>query len=127
MQFANFLEDVKSFESMHNSDAGGRSLLKHGSFAADLIRFPPGGKVELHTHPGNHMLFCVSGKGQVQYEDKFFELSQGMCYLIEGAVPHAVFAAPNEQLTLIAIADDHRHVSSTDRLDMCNQQTGEQC
>ena len=108
-------------EQMHLSDASGKNLLKQGPFAADLIRFPPGGKVELHTHPGNHMLFCIDGKGLVQYGDQFHELHPGVCYLIEGMVPHAVFADDSSQLTLIAIADEHYDVSSSSRLDMCDQ------
>jgi quercetin dioxygenase-like cupin family protein len=106
--------------SMHNSDAVGKALLKHGGFAADLIRFPPSGKVGLHTHPGNHMLFCMEGKGKVQYYESFHDLYPGVCYLIEGIVPHAVFADEQESLTLLVIADDHRAVESQDRLTMVN-------
>lgn len=106
--------------AMHDSDARGRNLLKLGLFAADLIRFPPGGKVDLHVHPGNHMLFCVDGHGRVQYRDEFHKLTPGVCYLIEGSTPRAVFADPDSQLTLIAIADDHRDVSSEDRLELCD-------
>ena len=123
MQRAKFLVDASErlLERMCNSDATGMCLLKQGPFAADLIRFPAGGKVDLHTHPGNHMLFCVDGRGTVQYGDQFYELSPGVCYLIEGQTPHAVFASNDSQLTLIAIADDHREVSSEARLDMCSK------
>lgn len=107
-------------EKMHQSDATGLALLKNGSFAADLIRFPPGGKVDLHTHPGSHMLFCVSGKGRVQYEDELHDLHPGSCYLIEDEVPHAIFADSHSELTLVAIADDHRPIASEQRLDMSN-------
>ena len=121
MQKARFLVDASLVlsESMHESDASANRLLKQNGFAADLIRFPPGGKVDLHTHPGNHMLFCVDGKGSVQYGEDLLQLLPGDCYLIEGSVPHAVFAAEDTQLTLIAVADDHRDVTSPDRLDKC--------
>jgi quercetin dioxygenase-like cupin family protein len=123
VQRAKFLVDASERlpERMCNSDATGLPLLKAGPFAADLIRFPAGGKVDLHTHPGNHMLFCVDGSGTVQYGDKLYELSPGVCYLIEGQTAHAVFANNDSQLTLIAIADEHREVNSTTRLDMCDK------
>jgi len=103
--------------AMHNSDATGRALLKNGPFAADLIRFPRGGRVELHVHPGTHMLFCVSGTGKVQYEDELHQLEPGVCYLIEDSVPHAIFGDAGSELTLIAVANDHYALDSARRLE----------
>jgi len=64
------------------------------------------------------MLFCVDGRGRVQYEENFHELKPGECYMIESMVSHAVFADEDSQLTLISVADDHRAVNSTERLEM---------
>ena len=105
-------------EKMVNSDATGLRLLKNGEFAADVIRFPPNGKVEEHVHPGSHMLFCLHGSGKVKYYDKWHELNPGDCYLIESMVPHAVYASEHEELALLTVADDHRDVSSEERLEM---------
>jgi quercetin dioxygenase-like cupin family protein len=109
---------------MVNSDATGHPLLKLGAFGADLIRFEPGKKVGPHTHPGSHILVCLSGRGLVWYNGEELELTPGICYLIPEFAPHAVYAHPeaSESLVLMAIGNDHRIVDSTDRLDVTNHE-----
>jgi quercetin dioxygenase-like cupin family protein len=109
---------------MANSDATGFPLLKFGAFGADLIRFEPGKKVGPHTHPGSHILVCLCGKGVVWYNGDELELKPGICYLIPEYVPHAVYAHPESQesLVLMAIGNDHRPVDSPARLDITSHE-----
>lgn len=101
---------------MAHSDATARHLLAHGLFGSDLIRFPAGGRVPEHTHPGAHQLFVLSGEGWVEYEGVAHPLFPGVCYLIPGGARHAVRAAT--ELTLIAVGDDWRPPDSDERLDL---------
>lgn len=103
-------------ESMFSSDARGLPLLKRGDFAADLIRFPPGGCVPTHTHPGSHILLCVGGLGWVIAGERL-RLNPGVCYLVPGETPHAIEA--ETELTLVSVSDQHVPVGSERRLDLC--------
>lgn len=100
---------------MRHSDATAIRLLKRGPFGADAIRFPPGGAVPDHVHPGGHILLVLSGAGWVDYEGAPHPLSPGLLYLIPGGVRHGIRA--DTALTLVAFADDHRDAASEDRLD----------
>lgn len=101
---------------MVNSDATGLPLLKDGGFAADLIRFPAGGCVRPHVHPGGHMLFVVGGSGELEFGGERVGLQNGVAYYVPGATPHAIYA--ETELTLISVSDDHRPVDAAERLEM---------
>jgi quercetin dioxygenase-like cupin family protein len=112
--------DTEATVPMHQSNALGARLLKSGRFGADLIKFPPGGRVGTHTHPGQHILIVVSGDGWVtvcfdDYRGRY-PLQTGVCYLIPGNVPHAIDA--ETELAIISVADDHRDVEAKERLDL---------
>lgn len=102
--------------SMHGSEGTGIRLLKHGEFGADLVHFAPGKRTDRHTHPGDHILLVLSGKGWLEYGPEKKLLEQGLIYLVPGSVPHAVGASEGEPLLLLSVANDHRDVSAGDRL-----------
>lgn len=99
---------------MASSDATALRLFKAGPFGADLIRFPAGGSVPDHTHPGSHMLFVLSGSGWVDYEGVPHRLAEGDCYYVPGSTRHGIRA--EAELTLLSVADDHRDAGSPERL-----------
>jgi quercetin dioxygenase-like cupin family protein len=101
---------------MVESDATGQPLLKRDDFGADLIYFPPGGAVPEHTHPGDHILFVLAGRGRVIYDGTAHDLSAGLAYLVPGSVPHAVAAGADESLTLLVVGNQHRAVDAAERL-----------
>ena len=102
---------------MVDSDATAKPLLKHGCFGADIIRFPPNGKIADHIHPGSHMLFVLSGFGWVDYEGVPTRLKPGVCYLIPAGIRHGIRATT--ELTLLAVGDDHREAGAAERLTLC--------
>ena len=106
---------------MARSDATAFPLLITGKLGADLIRFPPGGEVPLHTHPGSHLLFVVSGEGFVECDGEKTPIQAGDCYAIPGGSIHAIQAGPTSELTMIAVGDDHRDAGSEGRLDVTAQ------
>lgn len=101
---------------MHASDATAAPLID-APFGADLIRFPPGGRVADHTHAGGHILFVQSGAGWVDYEEVPHRLTPGVCYLIPPGVRHGIRA--ETELTLIAVGDARRPPGIAERLTLC--------
>lgn len=119
LQIASFIQPPGRLPvQMAKSDGTALRLLKLGVFAADLIRFAPGKRVATHTHPGNHILVVVSGRGWLTYDGERVALTDGLIYLVPGRVPHAIDAAEDSELTLISIADDHRDAGADDRLEV---------
>lgn len=108
--------DVEPSEKMAHSDALGARLVKDGAFGADLIKFPRGGRVGMHTHPGAHILIVMSGFGWVTVSGERHWLRAGVCYLIPSNEPHAIDA--DTDLSILSIANDHRDVASSERLDV---------
>ena len=100
--------------AMSQSDATALRLVKQEAFGADLIRFPPGGRVPDHTHVGDHILYVLSGRGWVDYDGQPWPLEAGTLYLIPSMVRHGIRA--ETELTLLAVANVHRDAASEDRL-----------
>lgn len=119
-QFANATEDGIAVASgalpvqMQHSDGTGAPLLKRNGFGSDIIRFAAGEGVKSHTHEGDHMLFVIKGEGVVEYDGVDHPLKPGVCYFVDGNVPHAIRA--ETELTLIAVGNDHRPLDSEARL-----------
>lgn len=107
--------EVGEWFSMHGSRGLGMPLVKNGNFGADILSFAPGDSTELHTHPGDHILFVVEGNGFLVFNGDLHNLIRGDCYFVPGAVPHQV-GATKSPLTLLSIANDHRPVNSAERL-----------
>lgn len=102
---------------MVGSEAHGCPLVKDGNFAADMLRFNAHEKTNLHTHPGNHILFVVQGSGSLVFGNDIHPLTQGTCYFVPGATPHQVIAG-EDGLYLLSIADNHQPVDSPKRLEV---------
>ncbi len=101
------------------SDATTRVLVENASglFGADLLRFPAGGMVPMHTHVGDHILIVFCGLGELLCEREPICLQPGLIYLIPGNVPHQINATT--ELVLVAIGNDRRPPGSKERLSLC--------
>ena len=99
---------------MAHSSATGRDLLSNGSLGVDLIRVPANGGFQPHTHPGDHLLIVVSGKGTITYGGHIYPTSAGQLYMIEGEVPHAVGAITDH--VILAVGSPHKPIGSDDRM-----------
>lgn len=108
---------------MHQSDATATALLKRGDFGADIIHFEPGGCVEEHTHPGDHILFCIEGSGVVSFYGNRHVIKKGQCYLIPGEAPHAVYADADDSMTLLVVGNQHISADSPERLNMTGRES----
>lgn len=115
LQKNNYQDPLIRLVKMHGSTGVGASLVKSGKFAADILFFAEGTSTEMHTHPGDHILFVASGSGFLVFDGHRHDLAQGDCYFVPGSTPHQVGAAQGT-LHLLSIANDHRPVDSEERL-----------
>jgi quercetin dioxygenase-like cupin family protein len=93
--------------------ATGRSLVSNGFLGADILHLPAGEGFTPHTHPGDHLLFVLGGKGTITVDGVITPTDAGQAYLIEGGVPHAVGAITPH--VILAIGAPHRTLDSMDR------------
>jgi len=101
---------------MHGAPATGRGLVTNGRLGADLIRLPAGKGFAPHTHPGDHLLLQLAGRGTICYGGKVYETVPGTIYMVEGSEPHAVGAI--DDAVILAVGSPHRRVESPDRMDL---------
>lgn len=99
---------------MYGTTATGDPLVSNGHLGVDMIRVPAGGGFAPHTHPGDHLLIVVGGRGTITYDGKIYPTSAGQVYLVEGDVPHAVGAVTDH--TILAVGAPHRPVDAADRM-----------
>lgn len=119
LQIKSYLEaNPEDYLSMFGSDATGLPLVKSGSFGADMLKFSPGQKTEIHTHEGDHVLFVVEGQGWLLYGEKTMPLVAGTCYFVPGNVRHQVGAGLDEMF-LLSVGNFHQSVDSPNRLQVC--------
>ncbi len=102
---------------MVGSQAVGLPLVKQDGFAADMLHFEAWQQTSLHTHPGDHILFVVTGCGWLDYDVQAYSLREGECYYVPGAVPHRIRAA-DIGLNLLSVALQHQPVDSAARLEV---------
>ncbi len=108
------INDQERPYKMKNSFGTASPLFSYGGFGADVIRFSADGGVQNHVHPGDHILFTLSGSGYVIYEGIPHELYPGVCYFVKGSAAHAIKATSN--LVLIAVGNNHYPADSEERM-----------
>jgi len=116
LQVRNY-RDSGDFLTMVASQGMGKPLVADGRFGADMLRFEPGHKTTIHTHPGDHILFVAQGNGFLVFDGIRHSLSAGDCYFVPGAVPHQV-GATTDELLLLSVANNHQPVDSEERLNV---------
>ncbi|MEU6743663.1 cupin domain-containing protein [Streptosporangium sandarakinum] len=104
--------------ALHDADALGSALVSNGQLGADVLWVPAGGRFPIHTHPGHHLLYCISGRGTITIADHTYEVSPGDLYLVEGRQPHAVGAAAGHEHVLLSIGSPHRPIQAKDRMQL---------
>lgn len=106
--------DVEGWLDVHGAPAKGRPLHTNGQLGADMLHVPAGAQFPVHTHPGDHLLYCLAGEGTITVAGLTYHITPGDLYMVEGAVPHAVGAVTDH--VLIAIGSPHKPVDSPERM-----------
>lgn len=99
---------------MAHSAAHGDALVSNGDLGVDLIRVDEGDGFVPHTHPGDHILIPVCGKGTITYDGNVYPTNPGQVYIIEGEVPHGVGAITDHGI--LAVGAPHAPIYSPDRM-----------
>jgi quercetin dioxygenase-like cupin family protein len=89
----------------------------------DLIEMDAGAAFELHTHPGAHILYVLSGNGRLDIGGEPRRLSAGDCVYVPAAAPHGVSCAVDSPspLSFIAVGFPHRAVDAPDRMHLVDE------
>jgi quercetin dioxygenase-like cupin family protein len=99
---------------MAHSSATGQGTVSNGYLGADIIRVQAGEGFVPHTHPGDHLLIVIGGRGTITYDGKIYPTEAGQIYMIDGDVPHAVGAISDH--VILAVGAPHKPVDSEDRM-----------
>lgn len=86
---------------------------------ADLIEMQPGAAFAPHEHPGDHILYFISGRGRVLIDESWHDVSGGSLIFIAAEHPHAVQGPPaedGEPLLIVSIGHPHTHVNAKNRM-----------
>ena len=97
-----------------HSSATGEGLVSNGLLGADVIRLAAGDGFVPHTHPGDHLLLVLAGRGTITLGGKIHPTNAGELYLVEGRVPHALGAITDH--VVLAVGAPHRPVEAADRM-----------
>ncbi|KAA9381412.1 cupin domain-containing protein [Microbispora cellulosiformans] len=108
---------------VHGADALGTAILSNGHLGADVLWVPAGARFPVHTHPGHHLLYCVSGSGTITIAARTYDVRPGDIYMVDGQVPHAV-GAGDEDHVLLSIGAPHKPIESPDRMRLTNWSGG---
>lgn len=92
---------------------------------ADWIEMQPGTAFALHTHPGDHLLYAISGCGTITMGGVVRMFAAGSTCFIPGASPHAVGNPGDEPLLLLAVGHPHKPLTAHDRMTLVPEEPDE--
>ena len=96
--------------------AASMSISGH-EIGVDLLEMQPGSAFPLHTHPGDHILYILSGPGLVHIDGEDRHVETGDTVFIAAEYPHGVKTLPDAPpLEIVAFGIPHRHLAALDRM-----------
>lgn len=108
------LELPRGGVDVHGAPARGLALHSNGHLGADMLYVRAGDQFPVHTHPGDHLLYCLAGEGTITVDQVTYQIRPGDLYMVDGLVPHAVGAVTDH--VLVAIGAPHKPVDSPERM-----------
>lgn len=100
---------------VHGAPAVGLPLHTNGHLGADMLHVHAGDQFPVHTHPGDHLLYCLAGEGTITVDEVTYKIKPGDFYMVNGMTPHAVGAITDH--VLVAIGSPHKAVDSPERME----------
>ena len=80
----------------------------------DLIEMLPDTAFPMHTHPGAHILYVLSGQGTVTIDSETYPTRPGDCYFVPADIPHSVGA--HSEHRVLAIGFPHKKLRDRERM-----------
>lgn len=99
---------------VHGAPAMGAAMHTNGHLGVDMLHVAAGQQFPVHTHPGDHLLYCLRGRGTITIAQVTYEINPGDIYMVDGQIPHAVGAITDH--VLLAIGAPHKPVDSPERM-----------
>ncbi len=102
-----FARKVEEFKAITPNDPGVKGVSMkvlspdEGSFIVRLFTLEPGGTTPYHSHPWEHQVVILSGKGRVTMGDKETKVEKGFYVFIPPGEPHRFVNTENEPLKFI--------------------------
>lgn len=119
----------EDLEGIHGwAGAKGPVSLDGGShtFGLDIMELEAGRSFPLHVHPGNHILYVLSGSALVRINGKDWPVEAGASIWIPCEYPHAVTGYPAEKepngIKFVSIGYPHRMVDGLDRMRVVDEE-----
>src|SRR5882724_11110852 len=78
------------------------------AFSAELVRMAPHKNSSEHMEPYSHLLYFLSGEGEVTVEDEVHKVGAGSVAQIRAGMFHSVRNLGDDELVAIAIYDPPR-------------------
>jgi quercetin dioxygenase-like cupin family protein len=104
---------------MLGTTATGHGLVTNGNLGADLIRLEAGEAFPMHTHPGDHLLYVLRGRGTITVDGVTYEVQPGELYMVDGLAEHSVGAV--DEHWLMSIGSPHKALDATDRMKIVDE------
>jgi quercetin dioxygenase-like cupin family protein len=99
---------------MHNTDATAWKLVTSHKLGVDHITVPAGSGFPPHTHPGDHLLIVIAGRGTITVDGKIYPTHGGQVYFVPGDKTHAVGAIDEHHI--LAVGAPHRLPDDPERM-----------
>ena len=97
MHFYNFKELPQEYVTAKYSTAFG-GLLTGEHIEVGLLHFNAGEGAVPHAHPQEQIMYVVSGRLQVEFEDEMAELGPGQAFLAQPNLLHKVTAVDDTEV-----------------------------
>lgn len=91
----NFHGGEKNFDAKINVDE--MNKIVYGKLEA-------GASIGVHTHSTNsEVMYFISGSGKIIYDDKYLEISKGLCHYCPKGHKHSIINNGNDDLVFFAV------------------------
>ena len=86
------------------------------NIGTDMIQMMPGASFANHSHPGDHILYVLRGRGSLSVGGEVIPMARGSIYFVKAGVPHAMSADNDSWLRVLAIGFPHKEVDDPNRM-----------
>lgn len=85
-----YREDGEELVGIRGKAGAFGATIEGHEIGGDLIEMQPGSSFGTHVHPGDHLLYCIQGEGQVYIDGELRPWSKGDTVFIAAEYPHGV-------------------------------------
>ena len=79
-----------------------------GAFNSELVRLEPGDHSVRHKEPWSHLLYFMSGEGEIEIEGMVSAISPGSVALVKAGEMHALRNLCDTDMIILAVYDPPR-------------------